>query len=355
MKVAIIADTHFGVRNDKVEFLDYQKRFFDNVFFPTLTERQITTVIHLGDLTDRRKYLNYYTGSRMMEDFLDPLRNFDVHIICGNHDVFYRDTNCLSTYHLSVFNHYPKFNVYLNPTEVVLGGHKLLFVPWINKSNEAQTFELIRQTDADLCFGHLELAGYELSNGVVAEHGYDGNAFAKFFATFSGHYHHKSHRNGVHYLGAPYQMTWADHDCPRGFHLLDLKSRELEFIENPYHMFTKIEYDDTDCKLVSDIVTESQLAQVSGSFVRLGVIRKNNPYLYDQVRDAIDQAMPLDVRVSQLKQFRFTDNVEEQVDVGEDTVTIVNKSIDMLDLTVNKNKLKILFSELYKQAQSMEI
>ena len=59
MKVALITDTHFGARNDSLLFLDFFRKFYENIFFPTLKERGITDVIHLGDVVDRRKFINY--------------------------------------------------------------------------------------------------------------------------------------------------------------------------------------------------------------------------------------------------------------------------------------------------------
>ena len=48
----------------------------------------------------------------------------------------------------------------------------------------------------------------------------------------------------VYYLGNPYQITWSDYKDPRGFHIFDTETRELEFILNPYEIFHKIYYDE---------------------------------------------------------------------------------------------------------------
>ena len=53
-KVAIITDTHWGARNDSQVFSNYFAKFYENVFFPTLEKRGIRTVIHMGDIVDRR-------------------------------------------------------------------------------------------------------------------------------------------------------------------------------------------------------------------------------------------------------------------------------------------------------------
>ena len=55
MLVAIICDTHYGARGDSTLLLNNQKKFFDGVFFPTLKSKGVGTILHLGDLVDRRK------------------------------------------------------------------------------------------------------------------------------------------------------------------------------------------------------------------------------------------------------------------------------------------------------------
>ena len=94
MKVALITDTHFGARNDSLLFLDFFRKFYENIFFPTLKERGITDVIHLGDVVDRRKFINFKTLNSMKEILFHPLEEMGVNtrIIVGNHDIYYKNT-----------------------------------------------------------------------------------------------------------------------------------------------------------------------------------------------------------------------------------------------------------------------
>ena len=50
MKIAIITDTHFGARNDSVQFDEYFYQFYEGQFFPYLQKNNIKTVLHLGDV-----------------------------------------------------------------------------------------------------------------------------------------------------------------------------------------------------------------------------------------------------------------------------------------------------------------
>ena len=68
MKIALITDTHFGARNDNVNFNEYFYQFYEGVFFPYLQQNNIKTCIHLGDCFDRRKYLSYKTAKILEKD-----------------------------------------------------------------------------------------------------------------------------------------------------------------------------------------------------------------------------------------------------------------------------------------------
>jgi len=57
MKVAIITDQHFGARKNSKLFHDYFLKFYNDVFFPTLEQHGITTVVDMGDTFDSLKEL----------------------------------------------------------------------------------------------------------------------------------------------------------------------------------------------------------------------------------------------------------------------------------------------------------
>jgi len=54
MHVAVITDTHFGVKNDDPIFLEAYLSYFEEQVFPYLLKNDIKTVIHMGDVLDRR-------------------------------------------------------------------------------------------------------------------------------------------------------------------------------------------------------------------------------------------------------------------------------------------------------------
>ena len=91
MKIAIISDTHFGLKSNSDIFLDYQERFFRDLFFPYLLKHGITRIVHMGDYFDNRKNVGVKTLHRSRKCFLDKVREYGMHmdIIPGNHDVVF--------------------------------------------------------------------------------------------------------------------------------------------------------------------------------------------------------------------------------------------------------------------------
>ena len=134
MKIAILADTHFGARNDSQLFLDYFTDFFEKTFFPECEKRGIKTIIHLGDLMDRRKFVNFNTLSQMREKFVNPLvtGQYDFHCIIGNHDTYFKNTNDVNSPVELFGDRYENIHIYDSPVSITLDGCKFGLVPWIN-------------------------------------------------------------------------------------------------------------------------------------------------------------------------------------------------------------------------------
>ena len=223
MKIAIITDQHFGARNDSIVFLDFYQKFYDEVFFPRLKEEKVDAVLILGDTFDRRKYLNFYTLKRAKEMFFEPLVNLgvDVHILAGNHDTYFKNTNDVNSVDLLLGEYGATINVIDNPSEIYVGSHKICMMPWICPENYDSSMKMLKDTNATLCCGHFEIEGFQMYRGIVSDEGFDRSIFKKFDMLFSGHYHHRHHQDNIYYLGNPYELFWNDHNDPRGFHLFD--------------------------------------------------------------------------------------------------------------------------------------
>jgi hypothetical protein len=353
-KIAIIADTHWGVRGDSIPFMDMTKKFIDNIFFPTLIDRGIYDIVHLGDLVDKRRQISYLTANRLRTDFLDPLQKgrFRTSIIAGNHDCYYKNTNQVNALTELVSENYP-IKCFIDPAEINLCGYQVLFLPWICDGNRDQSMRLLRDSKATICMGHLEISGFEMYKGSISSHGENRELFERFGTTLSGHYHHRSSDGSITYVGSHGEFTWSDYDDPRGFHIFDLRTQTLEFIPNPYTMFRKIWYDDQD--RILDQVLDLDINEASNKFVKLIVKNKTNPYWFDIVCEKLDKAGPLGMQIVEDHLNMNMIDDESIINEAESTLDIFTKHINQMQTDkLNKSKLEKLMSELYTQAVAVE-
>lgn len=353
MKVAVITDQHFGVRGDSVLFLDYYEKFYRDVFFPTLDARGINTVLDLGDTFDRRKYVNFVTLRRAKQMYFDPLkaRGITVHSVVGNHTTYFKNTNDINTMEL-LLKEYDNYNVYAHePVTIRLGSCDVMLSPWICAGNAEDSFEAFKETQAKIVMGHFEFAGFEMMKGQLSDHGLDRAEFKKFLAVYSGHYHHPSNHDNVTYLGAPYEMTWTDYSGKRGFHIFDTETLEMEFIQNPFSIFHKLEYDDSD--LTVEDIDELDVSMLTSTYVKVIVKKKNNPYTFDLFIDKLQSAGAADIKVVEDHlNFDIIDE-GELVDEAQDTLSLLRVYVDSLEVKANKERINQFLRDLYQEAVSL--
>lgn len=336
MRVAIITDTHCGSGNDNKFLNEYFISFYENLLFPYLLENDIKVVLHLGDTFDRRKYVNFSTLNTWRKRIFSRLNEMcdRVDILIGNHDTYYKETNSVNSV-VELLSTYEKFNIYENAKEVFVDKLKVLYVPWICSENEADTLSLIERTEAKVCMGHLELCGFEMYAGKLSEGGMNANTFDKFYMTLSGHYHQKSSKGGIHYLGAPYPMMWGDYGCQRGFHVLDTDTLEMTFIQNTQEMFHKLYYDDSNAEYAKHALSQD-FSGLTNKFVKLIVEHKTDPYLFEKVLEAIQASNPADV--SLIESYIDGSQLNDlEVDQTKDTLTILNECADMINLPTDNS------------------
>jgi DNA repair exonuclease SbcCD nuclease subunit len=355
-KVALITDTHFGARNDSVNFLDFYEKFYTETFFPKLKEEGIKVVLMLGDTFDRRKYVNFYSLERTKKMYFDKLQSegYQVYIIAGNHDTYFKNTNEVNSIRL-LLAEYTNITVIDSPQSITIPSseHTVAMVPWICADNYNESIEFLKTCNDSICMGHFEIAGFAMHRGMPSQEGLSRDIFRKFDFTFSGHYHHKSSSDDIHYLGNPYELTWQDYDDARGFHLFDFDTRELSFIQNTNRMFHRIAYDDK-----SESITElngRDLSSYTDTYVKVVVVNKTNPYLFDKFMSNLYAVNPIDITIAE----DFTDLTEgaedDMIDQAEDTLTIIKKYINGIsEETLDSVKLGSIITELYVEALNTE-
>ena len=353
MKIAIITDQHHGVRSDSESILNNQEKFYRELFFPKLEELGIRTVLNLGDIFDRRKYVNYNTLQRTKEMFLDPLKecNITMLLTVGNHDVYYKTTNNLNSPQ-SLLSDYDNIHIYTTATEVDIHGKLFLLLPWITKDNKEHSFEMIKNSKAYIAAGHLELAGFEYYRGSMAKQGVSKDVFDKYNLVMSGHYHHKSSGSNIEYLGAPSEYIWADYDDPRGFHIFDVETEQLEFIQNPFSIFKKVQYDDVENDYTDLLKRDDGFSEYQGCYVKVVVTNKENPQLLETIVKNIEKAGAADVVVVESYYNFDFDEEDDTIENIEDTLVILDNISKTIQNEKYQEKVNGLLKELYHEATS---
>ena len=350
MKVAIITDQHFGARNDSIAFLDFFEKFYDNTFFPALDANGISTVLVLGDTFDRRKYVNFYALDRAKKMFFDKLeeRGIRVHMLAGNHDTYYKNTNEVNSPDLLLVE-YGNIDVISKPETIVIDGTSICMMPWICPENYQESLDHIKNTKAEICMGHFEISGFAMYRGMESHDGLAKETFEKFDMVFSGHYHHRSSDQHIHYLGNPYELTWQDYNDTRGFHLFDLETRGLEFIANPYTMFVRLEYDDKN----SDPIDLDAL-DLQQKYVKLVVVNKTDFYKFDKFIQKLYNKGCHEIKIIEdMSEFQDGE-IGEELNL-EDTVSVLTHYIDSIETDVDKEQIKTYMRTLYTEAVNIEV
>ena len=344
MKLAIITDTHYGARKGSKHLHDYFELFYKNIFFPSLEAEGIDTIIHMGDVFDSRKSIDYYSLEWAKRVVFEPMKKYKVHAITGNHDCYYKNTNEINSPEL-LLNDYSNIKTYSKATDINIDGLDILLLPWISTDNFDESLFMMKKSKSKVVMGHLELNGFRAHRGHVMEDGMKIDAFNKFDKVYSGHYHTRSDDGRIYYLGNPYEMFWNDVNDPRGFTLFDTDTLEHTSINNPYKLFYNVYYEDTNHQLFNTTEYENKIVKVI-------VRKKSSPKEFQKFIDKLYRAGVQDLKI--VENFAIVENEDFDIDEDENTISILNRYIDEAEIEFDRGVVKGIFRDLYKQACEVE-
>ncbi len=344
MKVLLITDQHFGVRNDNQYLLASYKKFYNNIVIPFIKASGIKEIINLGDTFDKRRQINFMSLDAAKEMWFYPIRDLGCHMrmLVGNHDIYYKNTLRINAPN-ELLGEYDNIDIIEEPITSNIGGCDILFLPWICDDNYDRTLRSVTESTAPVCMGHLELNGFEAHPGHVMDRGMDISPFDKFEKVFSGHYHMKSNRDNIYYLGNPYQLYWNDYGSKRGFHVFDTETLRTTFYRNPYNTFYKFYYNNG--------ISIPNKEEIQGSFVKVIVEDKGDYAKFDYKIKELQNMGLADLKI--------IEDLSVQIENGssvmetEDTMTLLDNYIDDIDLKVDKDNVKSIRRSLYMEASEL--
>lgn len=249
-KICCISDIHLGVHQNSANWhkilLDWAKWLEAE-----LNLHDIQDIMISGDLFHSRNEIAV-NSLQIATEFLDIFKNYNIVMITGNHDCYYKDNSLVNS--LSILKGWHNITVIDKPYCDTFFGTKIQFAPW------GTTIEDI--DECDLVFGHFEFTNFKMNNFKVCDHGIKPTTILnKARKVITGHFHLREHRKydgerEILYLGNPYQMDFGDAGSTKGWYELDITTCETKFHENtisPKHIklpvSTLIQFEPDDEKL----------------------------------------------------------------------------------------------------------
>ena len=349
MKIAIIGDLHFGVKNSSPVMMDYQNKCFEFIF-DVLEKNNCKTIFQLGDTFDSRRTTNMKTLKFAYDSFFDKLKekNIDFHTVVGNHDIYYRENLDVHSVGL-LLEQYDNVHVYDKPTRIEFDGIPFDFIPWVAKSNEDEIYDYIGKSNSRYALGHFEINNFEVIVNSFFSGGSEAILFRRYRHVFSGHFHNAQTKYNITYVGTPYELNWGDAKSKKGFVMFDTETEMWEFIQVPIKCFYQLYYD--------GMGEQSPIENIPHqSYIKVMVRNKIEPFLFEQYLNRLYQLSPTDLKVVEVQENQLFEQIEnesiEQIEI-KDTLNLIKQYIDQSGYQ-NKEELVGFMNGLYSEALTLQ-
>jgi DNA repair exonuclease SbcCD nuclease subunit len=352
-KVAFIGDQHFGISDGKLAMHKFYERVYTEWMIPLLIKHGICVAYQFGDIFDKRKGVDSFSASEAKRYFFEPLEKAAIQFIglVGNHDAFFTNTIEVNSPDL-LLKDFRNVTLIQEPRKVIVDSTSIDIVPWICRDNDERIAKFIEQSDSEYLFGHFEIEGFAMYKGVESKHGLSREMFKKYEKVFSGHYHTRSDDGNIMYIGTPCEMTWNDYDDPRGIHIFDSDTGELEFFACPFTLFDVIVYDEDKIDFKKNPCLDPE--SIKDKYIKLIVEKRTDFKKYDRFVAALHELGAHDIKI--IEDFSQFNDVEVTVDAvtANDTASLLRQYVDETDTDLDKDRLKRELHLLYVEAQAVE-
>jgi hypothetical protein len=334
MKYILLSDLHVGNLSNSTEYNNQCLNFLD--FVNDKTENMdIDGCIFLGDYFHNRNTINVKTLQCGMEGLykLGNIGRGNTYMLLGNHDLYYRDRRDV---HSIVI---PEGDIGVNVIQEPFLLDNMLLCPWL--IGEENLKDLIKKYNPEYVFCHVELASFPLNAVSKFEGVLDLNDYEGPRRIMSGHFHTRSSKGNIDYIGACFSHNFSDvndwHN--RGFAILDTATNELEYYEwedAPKYCSSKI-------SKINDIEF--------GSNMHLKLINDLNlkPLEVGQLQESLEKLPSIKECLIYPAEFANIEenNVDEELENIENVDILISELLNSMDIeNINKNDLVSLYRSL---------
>jgi DNA repair exonuclease SbcCD nuclease subunit len=339
-KVAVFSDLHLGVHNNSNQWHDIALNWC-KWFVAELRQKQITDIIFCGDWYHNRSEISVDTLNVSAEIF-DMLKEFNLVIITGNHDLYFKHRTDVHSLNLMKGRH--NVTIIDTPRSVECFGKTLSFLPW--------GFDVNSVSNGDICFGHLEVESFQMNSSKTCDDGIKASSLLqKFGLTLSGHFHTRHERmfgaGTILYVGNPFEMDFGDCDNVKGYYVLDLKDLSYEFtLNNISPKYKKITLSEM---VAAGTITSDIKMQITNNFVKLKIDRNINQDDVSTLYTVINQLAPNSITVDYDLNYNkiLTDNNSYDFS-GIDIPNAILEFVNLLDVDEKDSIIKYTLN-LYKK------
>lgn len=327
-KYCTISDLHIGCHCDSEHWhtilLNWGKWLKDE-----LCDKNIDNIIICGDFFDNRSEIGVKTIS-VAGELMDMWSDFNVTMITGNHDMFYKNRTDVNS--VSIFEGRSNVDVISTITTKQIGDKTVTYIPWGQ--------DLQKCPKSDIIFGHLEINGFKMMPGKLAEGKTPPKSLTgKAKLTFSGHFHLRDERQYLNskiiYIGSPYQLNWGESTNVPGYYVVDVDAESYEFHENtisPKHI--KLDVDDLDVE------------SMSGNIVSVDIDPTMDDVEIEGFKSKIYAGNPLEVKFNTIRNIHNVDS-DVECESNVDILEVMTGFVDDMKLENHSNAVKDKLKELY--------
>jgi len=343
-QVALISDLHVGLHGSSTQWHKIILNFA-HWLKETLLSNNIKDIIIAGDILDDRNEVPV-TTLQQLSKFFEILDCFNIIVLVGNHDCYYNKRS--DVHSLDLLDQWENITVIDKLTTITSHEKMLTFVPWNTPLDEIP--------NSDIIFGHFDIKTFKMNSRRICEYGINSNdLLTKADLIITGHFHlteARKYSNGtIVYLGSPYEQNWGEANSPKGIYLLDIPTKNANFIPNlqsPRHRKVRLSELIAVGKLTSTI--KKEFADNIVSFI---VDAKANPQMIESLINKFSLLKPLELKV----EYSTIGNIEviDEIDFVFSGINIqgdIEEFIKNLENFDKKEELTNYLQEVYKKVET---